>query len=381
MSGWVEKKFRDFIKLNRGFDLPNEHMIDGKYPVVASTNIKGFHNTYKINPPAVITGRSGSLGTVQYIEQKCVPLNTTLYVKDFKGNIPKYVYYFLKTMHLEVFNSGAGVPTLNQNHLHSVKLLVPPLPTQTRIADILSAYDDAIENNNHRIALLEKAARELYKEWFVRFRFPNHTNTKFINGLPEGWEVKTVRVLAEIKSGFAFKSEWWTNTGVPVIKIKDIQNNTLNLTAFDYVEQKYADKAKNYYVGAGDLLIAMTGATIGKIALVPKSERMLVNQRVGKFFLGNEPIKEVGFLYCFFQQIHIQEQIIQLSGSNSAQPNISPDDLCNIRIIYNKKMIDMYNEVAKPIFSEIVVLQAKNKNLTHQRDLLLPRLMSGKLEV
>jgi type I restriction enzyme S subunit len=126
MKGWREDIFNNFIKLNRGFDLPEKNIIDGDYPVVASTSIKAYHKDYKINPPAVVTGRSGSLGIVQYINQKCWPLNTSLYVKDFKGNYPKYVYFFLKTFHLENFNSGAGVPTLNQNHLHKLNIHIPP---------------------------------------------------------------------------------------------------------------------------------------------------------------------------------------------------------------------------------------------------------------
>jgi type I restriction enzyme S subunit len=120
-------------------------MISGVFPVVASTTIKGYHNQPKIKSPCVVTGRSGSLGIVQYITKDCWPLNTSLYVKDFKGNFPKYVYYYLKTMHLEIYNSGAGVPTLNQNHLHSLRIKVHKLEIQQKIADILSAYDDLIE--------------------------------------------------------------------------------------------------------------------------------------------------------------------------------------------------------------------------------------------
>ena len=116
---WPKVRFDDFIKLNRGFDLPDSMIVQGQYPVVASTNIKAYHNEYKIDGPAVATGRSGSLGKVQYIEGKCWPLNTALYVKDFKGNFPKFVFYYLQTMHLEQYNAGVGVPTLNQNHLHS----------------------------------------------------------------------------------------------------------------------------------------------------------------------------------------------------------------------------------------------------------------------
>ncbi len=375
------KRFDNFIKLNRGFDLPDDKIVSGKYPVVASTSVKAYHNEFKVKAPAVVTGRSGSLGKIQFIDNDCWPLNTTLYVKDFKGNNPKYVYYLLQTMHLEQYNAGAGVPTLNQNHLHSIKLKIHSLPTQERIADILSTYDDLIENNNKRIALLEKAAQELYKEWFVRFRFPGHETTRFVNGLPEGWEVKRIKDIATVKSGYAFKSEWWQNDGVPVVKIKDIQNNTIDMSDFSYVSEEIANKAKHFFVTAGDLLIAMTGATIGKIALVPKSDKMTVNQRVGKFFLGKEPIKRVPFLFCLFLQNSIQEQIITIANSNAAQPNISPFDIEKLKIFYNTEIIARFNDVLTPSFQKIINLRAQNQNLAKQRDLLLPRLMSGKLEV
>ncbi|MDY6853907.1 MAG: restriction endonuclease subunit S [Thermodesulfobacteriota bacterium] len=132
MKDWKKDIFNNFIKLNRGFDLPNHSIKVGNYPVVASTSVKAYHNSYKVTPPCVVTGRSGSLGSVQYVKEKCWPLNITLYVKDYKGNLPAYVYYFLQTMHLENFNAGAGVPTLNQNHLHKLKINLPPLPIQKK---------------------------------------------------------------------------------------------------------------------------------------------------------------------------------------------------------------------------------------------------------
>lgn len=201
MSKWCEDIFNNFIKLNRGFDLPNHQIIEGSYPVVASTNIKAYHKEYKVNPPGVITGRSGSLGTVQYVNEKYWPLNTTLYTKDFKGNFPKFVYYFLQTMHLELFNSGVGVPTLNQNHLHKLRIKIPSVPIQKKIAAILSAYDDLIENNNRRIAILEKMAEEIYREWFVRMRFPGHEKVKFHKGVPDGWEINKVASIGKIVTG------------------------------------------------------------------------------------------------------------------------------------------------------------------------------------
>jgi type I restriction enzyme S subunit len=142
---WPITYFRDFIKLNRGFDLPNDSIIEGKYPVVASTSIKAFHNQYRIEAPCITTGRSGSLGTVQYVNKQAWPLNTSLYVKDFKGNSPIYVYYFLKSMKLENFNSGAGVPTLNQNHLHTLKFALPTKVIQEKFEEIINPIFQEID--------------------------------------------------------------------------------------------------------------------------------------------------------------------------------------------------------------------------------------------
>ena len=194
-------RFDNFVSLNRGFDLPDDKIVEGDYPVIASTSIKAYHNQYKIKAPIVVTGRSGSLGKVQYVEKDGWPLNTSLYAKDFHGNFPKYVYYFLQTMHLEQFNAGAGVPTLNQNHLHSLKIIVHEKNKQEEIANILSRYDEAIENNNKRIRLLEQMAQNLYKEWFVRFRFPGWQNVEFENGIPKGWRIEKLGNLANISTG------------------------------------------------------------------------------------------------------------------------------------------------------------------------------------
>ena len=194
-------RFDNFVSLNRGFDLPDDKIIEGKYPVIASTSIKAYHNQFKVKAPIVVTGRSGSLGKVQYVDEDGWPLNTALYAKDFHGNNPKYVYYFLQTMHLEQYNAGAGVPTLNQNHLHSLKILIHELPTQQKIASILSAYDNLIQNYKKQIEALQTAASELYKEWFVRFRFPGWQTAKFENGIPEGWKVEKLGTLANISTG------------------------------------------------------------------------------------------------------------------------------------------------------------------------------------
>ncbi|OWV08188.1 restriction endonuclease subunit S [Fibrobacter sp. UWH3] len=148
MSEWKECLLGDFIELHRGYDLTKTSIVKGPYPVVCSTSIMGYHNEFKVKGPGVVIGRSGTLGEVQYVESDYWPHNTSLYVSDFKGNDPKFVKYFLQRFGTGNVGSGSAVPTLNRNHIQALKIKVPPLADQQRIAGILSALDDKIELNN-----------------------------------------------------------------------------------------------------------------------------------------------------------------------------------------------------------------------------------------
>ena len=207
-NGWKVVRFKDFVALNRGFDLPIQDRVFGKYPVVASTSITDYHSEFKVKGPVVTTGRSGALGEVLYTANDCWPLNTSLYSKDFYGNNPRFVYFKLKTLEFGKYNSGSGVPTLNKNHLDSIEIEIPEIKTQNRIADVLSAYDDLIENNEKRIKILEAMAQKLYTEWFVKFKFPGHEKVKMVDSgnpdfglVPEGWEVKKLKDFADLVMG------------------------------------------------------------------------------------------------------------------------------------------------------------------------------------
>ena len=199
---WETKSLNNIITFQRGFDLPKSKFKDGTYPVVGSTGIIGYHSQFKVCAPGVVTGRSGTLGVFQYLEEDFWAHNTSLWVKDFQDNNPKFIYYFLHQFDFKNLNGGVAVPTLNRNILSSINVKYPKsLQTQKRIADILSAYDDLIENNLKRIKLLEQAAQNIYKEWFVNLRFPGHENTPINEetGLPEGWEEKTISDVMEYK--------------------------------------------------------------------------------------------------------------------------------------------------------------------------------------
>src|SRR5258707_11128441 len=201
-NGWNRCNLGDILTLQRGFDLPERNRQEGNVPIVSSSGISGYHNVAKVYGPGVVTGRYGTLGEVFYIKEDFWPLNTTLYVRDFKGNDPLFLSYFLRTLNLAHQNTAGAVPGLNRNALHLLPVCIPPLPTQHKIAAILSAYDDLIENNTRRIAILEEMAQSLYREWFVHFRFPGHEKKRLVESplrlIPDGWEVVTLRDVSSL---------------------------------------------------------------------------------------------------------------------------------------------------------------------------------------
>ena len=354
----------------------------GQYPVYGSNGIIGWYDKYNSEDAPVIGHIGANCGSVVWANGKHFVTYNGIICKIKSGVNSRFAYYALLNSHLETRTRGAAQPFISYDLLNRVSVYAPIIEMQNKIASILSSYDRLIENNTRRIRLLEQMAENLYKEWFIRFRFPEHEKVEMVNGLPKGWETIHIKELAQIKSGYAFKSEWFVEEGEAVAKIKDIGNILMDTSSFSYVDKENCIKAKKFLLTTGDLTIALTGATIGKISIVPKHKgNIYTNQRLGKFFLGDKPMEKLPFLYCLFKQESMVSNIVNLSNSSSAQPNISPEQIEKIKILGNHDIISMYNKTCNPLFSNILALYSQNQLLTRQRDLLLPRLMSGKLEV
>ena len=375
-------KLSDLLTIKNGKDY--KHLEEGNIPVFGSGGYMLSRSSFLYDKPSILLPRKGTLSNIQYYNKgKFWTVDTCFYsiINDELCN-GYYLYRYLRNLDLSRYDTGASMPSMTQKTYNKIKVFLPSLPTQQKIASILSTYDRLIENNTRRIRLLEQMAENLYKEWFVRFRFPEHENVEMVNGLPKGWKTIHIKELAQLKSGYAFKSEWFIEEGEAVAKIKDIGNILMDTSNFSYVDKENCIKAKKFLLTTGDLTIALTGATIGKISIVPKHKgNIYTNQRLGKFFLGDNPMEKLPFLYCLFKQESMVSNIVNLSNSSSAQPNISPEQIEKIKILGNHDIISMYNKTCNPLFSNILALYSQNQLLTRQRDLLLPRLMSGKLEV
>jgi type I restriction enzyme, S subunit len=370
---WRRVSFKNFIQLQRGFDLPKSFMKEGEIPVLGSNCIIGYHNEAKVPPPGVVTGRSGTLGLVQYTDSPYWPHNTALWVKDFKGNHPRFVFYKLQTLNLETFNGGVSVPTLNRNVLDDIEVSIPSHDEQKKIADILSTYDDLIEINRRRMRLLEESARQLYQEWFVRLRFPGHEHTRITDSVPEKWVKKVFGDICEDIRETASPDELEPET--PYIGLEHIPRRSISLTEWGRAEEVTSTKHRFY---AGEILfgkirpyfhkvgIAFVNGVASSDAIVirPKSEEM---QGLTLMTVSSDPFIA---------------QASQTMREGSKMPRADWKIMKQYPIkIPPQKILFLYNDIFSDIIEQLKILTFQNKKLQVARALLLPRLMSGEVMV
>lgn len=305
-----------------------------------------------------------------------IPLTTNqaccnLIIDETKANY-QFVYYFLKLQsdNLNKLANGGAQQNLNSLIIKKYKIALPDLPTQRRIASILSAYDNLIENNNRRIRLLEQMAENLYKEWFVRFRFPGHEKVEMENGLPKGWKYEDLFSVATVSYGYAFKSELFCDNSSlnAVVRIRDIQDNHTDTYTSESCDEKYLIK-KNA------VLIGMDG--IFHMCLW-NGDKAYLNQRVVMLNSKYEHICN----YYLFMAIHAQVKFWEQVIAGTTVAHLGDKHLRKMKVLIpNENILERANSFLESIMNERNKLFKQNQLLTRQRDLLLPRLMSGKIAV
>ena len=301
---------------------------------------------------------------------------------------PTYLYYLLTQdlfiSYVMAGTKGCKMPRGDKQYNMAWNINLPSLDVQEKIAAQLSEIDDKIAVNRRICENLETQAQALFKHWFIDFA--PFKNGKFVESelgmIPEGWRVGKLGDYCKVKSGFAFKSSMWTGKGCPVIKIKNITNSGLiDMTDCSFISKQNVAKAKVFKANRGDLVIAMTGATIGKFSILPQfNDETYINQRVGKFFLGNNPLEKLPFVFCLLSDNRNRKKLTTM-GQGSAQPNISGSDIESIIAVYSNNVIESFNEICYPIFDLILTKQEENLRLSTLRDTLLPKLMSGQIKV
>lgn len=385
-SNWTELELGGVINLKRGYDLPASKRKVGKIPIMSSSGINGYHNEEKVKGPGVITGRSGQLGKVFYIKDDYWPLNTTLYVEDFKNNYPKYVYYLLQTLEFEKFNAGSSVPTLNRNHVHKLKIKIPAYNIQKKIANILYMVDEKIQLNKEIVENLEEISQTLFKQWFIDFEFPNEEGKPYkssggemvqseLGEIPKEWSVKHLSEDVDFLSGGTpkTKEESYWRGNIPFFTPKDAKNNLYTTTTEKSITDLGLEKCNSKLYPKNTLFITARG-TVGKLALANRP--MAMNQSC--FALKHKDNKQF-YLYNVMKNL-VKEIIL---GANGAVFNaINLNDLKRLKYAYsNEKVIAIFENTVSKFYEKMSLLEEENQNLQQLRDTLLPKLLSGEIEI
>ncbi len=358
MTEWKEYKLGDVINFKRGYDLPNSKRKIGKYPIISSSGITDYHIDYMKEAPGVVTGRYGTIGKVFYTEQPYWPLNTTLYVTDFKGNDPKFIFYFLQSFDFEKFSDKSTVPGINRNHLHTEEVTIPSLPEQKSIASILSSLDDKIDLIHRQNATLEKMAETLFRQWFVE-------------EAKEEWEMGKLGDEFDFVMGASPPGESYNEEGIGIPMYQgnaDFGFRFPTNRVFTTDPKRFADKF--------DTLISVR-APVGEQNMA--NERCCIGRGVAAFrFKADNSF----YTYAYYKMKSLMNDIKQFNETGTVFGSISKSDFENIDVLLpDAKTINKFQDEVKPIDDKIITNTNQIRTLTALRDTLLPKLMSGEVTV
>jgi type I restriction enzyme, S subunit len=402
------RKLPDVVFFQEGPGLRNWQWTDDGMKVINGTNIlpdgsidisntdkfiaqAEFETRYRhfaIDEGDIVLSSSGTLGKVGRIAADHLPLMMNTSVIRFRTKNPSivddgYLFAFLRSPQFQSLIRAFAVGGVQQNfgpvHLKQIEMPVPPLHRQQRIADILSAYDDLLENNRRRMALLEDAARQLYREWFVRLRFPGHEHTRVTNGVPEGWERQTLAELCEfIDYGYTASAEV-DEVGPKFLRITDIVPDAIDWASVPYcpIEE---DRLAKFRLLKGDIVIARTGATVGYAKRLHKRhpETVFASYLVR---LRLTP-KLDNLLAGIYVESGDYKSYVQSRVGGAAQPNANAKVLSAAEILVPPPNIQrVFHGTVEPLIDQRELLELQNQQLRAARDLLLPRLISGEITV
>jgi type I restriction enzyme S subunit len=389
-SEWRHCSLGDVVELKRGYDLPERDRRPGKTPIISSSGPSGYHNEAKVSGPGVVTGRYGTLGEVFYVANDFWPLNTTLYVRDFKGNDPRFISYFLRSLDFLAYSDKAAVPGLNRNHLHQARVSLPAdVSEQRAIAHILGTLDDKIELNRRTSETLDEMTLALFRSWFVDFDpvraeiegrdsglprtlanlFPSGFVDSELGQIPDGWTVSAVYHVADVAYGAPFSSSLFNGQqeGLPLIRIRDLASELPSVWTVE-------SHPKGHKVKPGDIVVGMDGEF--RAYLWGGAEGWL-NQRVCAF------MPRPGWSAAFVRNA-IAEPLARVEATETATTviHLGKGDIDLFKVVVPaRSIVNVFNRICQPWYDRMVLAKQQSRNLNSLRDALLPRLIHGDLRV
>jgi len=399
-SDWLEVTLGDVLDLKRGYDLPQRERGLGSVPLVSSSGISDHITGAMVKGPGVVTGRYGTLGQVFYIEEEFWPLNTTLYVQDFKGNDERFISYFLRSLDFLAYSDKAAVPGLNRNHLHQARVRIPAeVAEQRAIASVLGALDDKIDLNRRMSETLEALARALFKSWFVDFdlarakaegkgtglpeKVAEHFPRAFVDSeageLLEGWDVRPVGDLASVVGGTTPRTSepaYWDGGTHHWATPKDLAS--LHTPILLDTTRRITDAGLSQ-IGSGLLppgtVLLSSRAPIGYLAVTE------VPVAINQGFIAMVPRPGVSNLFLLHWARHAHDIIVSRANGSTfleiSKANFRPIPV----VVPPQPLLRAFDDLTQPLHARMVTCERESSTLALLRDTLLPKLISGELRV
>ncbi len=352
------------------------------YHTKEHVNDYGASFSRRLPPGTILVAASGTLGYTQILGIEGCAHDGWLILQNLRDLDRDFAYYALKTVERHFFNSGSGaaIQNINTDILRQTEIPYPPFPVQRRIAGILSAYDEFIENNQRRIRILEEMARSLYREWFVQFRFPGHDKVKMVPSplgpVPQGWEIVPFTEIADVLSGGTPKtdvSEYW-NGDLPFFTPRDIPACFYVQDTDKHVTELGLSKCASELYAPDTVFITARG-TVGKVAL--PSVPMAMNQSC--YALRGRTGISQRFLFLMTLQ---QVDYLKTNTGGATFDTIIVDTFHRMQVVKPKlDVIARFGSCTDATFEAVNTLQRQTENLRRTRDLLLPRLLTGQIDV
>ena len=350
-------------------------------------------------PGDLVFTQRGTLGQVGIIprearfERYIISQSQMKLTVDAQLADPRFVYYFfrLPATVQSVINHAAtsGVPHINLGTLKDFNITLPDLTAQQRIATVLSAYDELMENNRRRMALLEKAARLLYQEWFVRLRFPGHEHTPITHGLPQGWERRTIGDFIEEGQvhlqtgpfGTQLKASDYVEEGVPVINVRNIGYGNLRADKLEFLPDEVAERLSVHTLREGDIVFGRKGAVDRHLLVTTAQQGWMQGSDCIRLRSFSDAVCPVLLTFAFRQASH-HDWMLRQCGNKATMASLNHDVISRIPLLVPvKPIIQEFHSFAADCLAQIANLSLQNQKLRAARDLLLPRLMSGEIAV
>lgn len=388
MTKWQEVKLAELATIKYGKNQKDVAIEISNIPIYGTGGIMGYASKALYDKPSVLIGRKGTIDKVRYVTKPFWAVDTTFYTIINENKIlPRYFYYLLSLVDLSSYNEGTTIPSLRTETLNRLEFMVPPLDIQKKIAGVLGALDDKIELNNKINNNLEQQAQALFKSWFVDFE-------PFGGTMPDDWKIGKLEDVADFTNGYAFKSNELEDDPISGKDYYDVfkqghimRGGGLNLTGTkSYYPKDKAEKLGKYVLRKGDILMAMTDmkgnvAILGNTALMNIDDKYILNQRVGLLRCNNEYAISYPYVYILTNSFDFLKDLRNRANSG-VQVNLSSAEIKNSDVIIPSRDINQgFNKIGEAIFEKIFANQQENIQLSALRDTLLPKLMSGEIDV